>query len=269
MSSEARVVLVTGASAGFGRAIAEHLTGHGYKVYGASRQPQPGGPFPMIAMDVDNDASVSAGVAEVIAREGRLDAVIGNAGMGIAGALEDTTCEEGLAQFQTNFFGNHRLVRAALPHLRRQDLAHIIIVGSLAGLVGIPFQGMYAASKFALEGYVEALRLELRGGPVRVTVLEPGDFATGFTSSRQKVAASGEGSLYKAAFDRAMAIIDADERDGADPAAIGPVVREVLEDPKPPVRRAVVGPKQEGVETAKRDLSPDDLEDMIADHFLP
>src|SRR5687768_3506657 len=98
MSSDARVVLVTGASAGFGRAIAEHLAGHGYKVYGTSRRPQPGGPFPIIAVDVDNDASVAAGVAEVVAREGRLDAIVGNAGMGIAGALEDTTCEEGLAQ---------------------------------------------------------------------------------------------------------------------------------------------------------------------------
>jgi NAD(P)-dependent dehydrogenase (short-subunit alcohol dehydrogenase family) len=270
MSSEARVVLVTGASTGFGRAIAEHLTAQGYRVYGTSRRPQPAGAaFPIIAMDVDNDASVNAGVAEVIAREGRLDAVVGNAGMGIAGALEDTTCEEGLAQFQTNFFGNHRLVRAALPHLRKQELAHIIIVGSLAGLVGIPFQGMYAASKFAVEGYVESLRIELRDGPVRVTVLEPGDFATGFTSSRLKVAASGEGSIYKAAFDKAMAIIDTDERESADPATIAPVVREVLENPRPPVRRAVVGPKQAGVETAKRDLSPDDLEDMIADHFLP
>lgn len=269
MSSEARVVLVTGASTGFGRCIAEHLAGQGYKVYGASRRPQAGGPFPMIAMDVDNDASVSDGVAEVVAREGRLDAVVGNAGMGIAGALEDTTVEEGLAQFQTNFFGNHRLVRAALPHLRKQNLAHIVIVGSLAGLVGIPFQGMYAASKFAVEGYVESLRLELRGSPVRVTVLEPGDFATGFTSARTRVAASGEGSLYKAAFDKAMAVIDVDERDGADPATIAPVVHEILQDPKPPVRRAVVGPKQAGVENAKRDLSPDDLEDMIAEHFLP
>lgn len=119
MSSKARVVLVTGASTGFGRAIAEHLVEQGYKVYGTSRRPQKaGGRFPFIAMDVDNDASVAAGVAEVISREGRLDAVVGNAGMGFAGAIEDTTCEEGLAQFQTNFFGNHRLVRAALSARR-------------------------------------------------------------------------------------------------------------------------------------------------------
>lgn len=270
MSSKARVVLVTGASTGFGKAIAEHLIQQGYKVYGTSRRPQTsGGPFPFIAMDVDNDASVAAGVAEVVAREGRLDAVVGNAGMGFAGALEDTTCEEGLAQFQTNFFGNHRLVRAALPHLRKQSVAHIIIVGSLAGVVGIPFQGMYAASKFAVEGYAESLRLELRDGPVRVTVLEPGDFATGFTSSRLRVAASGEGSLYREKFERAMAIIDADEREGADPAAIGPVVFEVLEDTKPPVRRVVVGPKQAGMETVKQTVPPDDLENMIAAHYLP
>jgi len=269
MPFEARVVLVTGASSGFGRSICEHLAAKGYRVYGASRRTQPpGGPFPFVEMDVDREESVAAAITEVVAREGRLDAVVGNAGMGIAGALEDTSYEEAFAQFQTNFFGNHRLCRAALPHLRQRTLAHIVIVGSLAGIVGIPFQGMYAASKFALEGYCEALRIELRGSPVRVTVLEPGDFATGFTSARTAVAASGAGSLYQAAFGRALATIEADERSGADPALLSRVVQQVLEDAHPPVRRAVVGPKQAGLETAKQDLSPDDLEAMIAEHYL-
>jgi NAD(P)-dependent dehydrogenase (short-subunit alcohol dehydrogenase family) len=267
--SDARVVLVTGASAGFGRSICERLAHEGYRVYGTSRRkPPPGAPFPFVEMDVDRDDSVAAAVAEVIAREGRLDAVVGNAGMGIAGALEDTSSQEAFAQFQTNFFGNHRLCRAVLPHLRKRDVAHIIIIGSLAGIVGIPFQGMYAASKFALEGYCEALRLELRGSPVRVTVLEPGDFATGFTSARTNVAASGAGSFYQEAFAKALATIERDEREGADPALLSQVVQEVLQDLQPPVRRVVVGPKQAGLETAKQDMSADELEEMLAEHYL-
>lgn len=269
MTSQSRVVLVTGASAGFGRSICTRLAAAGYRVYGTSRREQPGGgPFSFVAMDVDRDESVEAAIAEVVSREGRLDAVVGNAGWGIAGALEDTSSDEALAQFQTNFFGNHRLVRAALPHLRKQNAAHIVIIGSLAGLIGTPFQGMYAASKFALEGYCEALRLELRNVPVRVAILEPGDFATGFTTARIKAAASGTGSLYEAAFARALAVMEEEERTGGDPALVSAAVEEVLANPQPPLRRVVVGPRQEGFENLRRHLSDEDIEAKLAEIFI-
>jgi NAD(P)-dependent dehydrogenase (short-subunit alcohol dehydrogenase family) len=269
MSATARVVLVTGASSGFGRSICDRLTAEGYRVYGAARRrPTPDADFPFLKMDVDQDASVTAAVDELIAREGRLDAIVSNAGIGIAGALEDTSSEEALAQFQTNFFGNHRVCRATLPYLRRQSLAHIVVTGSLAGLMGIPFQGMYAASKFALEGYCEALRIELRGSPVWVTILEPGDFATGFTAARACTAASGEGSLYRESFTKALATMESDERGGADPILVARVVQETIEQNLPPIRRAVVGPAQAGVDTARQSLTPTELEDMIAEHYL-
>lgn len=180
-----RVALVTGASSGFGLFIANDLHAAGYRVYGASRRAVggPDGGFQAIAMDVDDDASVAAGVGAIVAREGRLDVLVSNAGIGIAGSLEDTTTQEAKAQFETNFFGNHRVCRAALPHLRAQESSHIVVIGSLAGLFGIPFQGMYSASKFALEGYCESLRIELRHTGVRVAIVEPGDFATGFTAA--------------------------------------------------------------------------------------
>lgn len=268
MVHEPPVVLVTGASAGFGHAICTRLAAAGYKVYGTSRRAQPaGGAFPFVQMDVDDDASVQAAVAEVVQREGRLDAIVGNAGSGLAGALEDTSTEEAMAQFQTNFFGNHRLCRAALPHLRQRERAHIVIIGSIAGLVGIPFEGMYCASKFALEGYCQSLRLELRKTQVRVSILEPGDFNTGFTSSRVVSAESGAGSLHSAAFERALAYIEEEERAGADPEILSAAVQSTLEDPDPPLRKIVVGPKQADL-TALRSFSDEEVEAMLAQTLI-
>jgi NAD(P)-dependent dehydrogenase (short-subunit alcohol dehydrogenase family) len=271
MGGKARVVLVTGASSGFGLAIARALTAAGWRVYGASRRavdgPSPDGAFEALRLDVDDDLSVARAIEALIAREGGLDAVVSNAGMGVAGSLEDTSSEEAIAQFQTNVFGNHRVCRAALPHLRARERSHIVVIGSLAGLFGIPFQGMYSASKFALEGYCEALRIELRRSPVRVSILEPGDFATGFTAARRLAAASGPGSIYHAAFTKALRVIERDETGGGDPALLGEAVRAILDMDDPPLRRAVCGPAQAGMETLKQDMTPEKLEAMLADHF--
>src|SRR5450631_2667136 len=154
MVDKERVALVTGASSGLGLAIATDLHGAGYRAYGTSRKVtgahSPYGAFELIKMDVDHDASVEAAIGDLIDREGRLDIVVSNAGMGFGGALEDTSSEEAFAQFQTNFFGNHRVCRAALPHLRARERAHIVVVGSIAGLIAVPFQGMYSAAKIEL-----------------------------------------------------------------------------------------------------------------------
>lgn len=218
-------------------------------------------------MDVTDEASVERAVEEVVAREGRLDAVISNAGMGIVGSIEETSDAEAFAQFDTNFFGNHRVVRAALPHLRAREKAHLVVIGSLAGLVGLPFQGFYSATKFALEGYCETLRMELRHSAVRVAILEPGDFATGFTSARAKIAAASPHSPYAAAFDCALRVIEESEAAGADPLLLAHAVAETLELGRPPLRRAIVGPAQEEMARAKYDMAPDDLENMLADWF--
>lgn len=266
-----RVALVTGASSGFGLAIANDLQAAGYRVYGASRRAtggaNPSAAFELIAMDVDDDASVEAGVAAIVAREGRLDVVVSNAGIGVAGSLEDTTTAEAKLQFETNFFGNHRVCRAALPHLRARELAHIVVIGSLAGIIGIPFQGMYSASKFALEGYCESLRIELRHTGVRVAIVEPGDFATGFTAARRTVAARGPASPYHAAFERALQVIETDEITGADPADLAVAVRAVIETERPALRHPVGAADQIALAGAKASVAPDTLEGWIAAHF--
>lgn len=171
MVADNRVVLVTGASSGIGKACAEHLFKQGYRVYGTSRNAQSSESnkakdktsdphFEMIKMDVDDDLSVQKGIELIVQCEGRLDAVVNCAGVAIAGAVEDTTIEEAKSQLETNFYGTLRVCRAVLPSLRKQRHGYIVNISSVAGLIGIPFQAFYSANKFALEGMTEALRME-------------------------------------------------------------------------------------------------------------
>jgi NAD(P)-dependent dehydrogenase (short-subunit alcohol dehydrogenase family) len=223
-----QVVLVTGASSGFGRAIAHALHARGHRVFGTTRSLSPqAGPAdcPLIVLDVDSDASASEGVAEVLRQAGRVDALINNAGFGYAGAIEDTTVEEARRQFETNFFGMHRMCRAVLPHMRGRRAGRIVNMSSLGGLVSVPFQAMYCASKFAVEAYTEALRMETRPFGIHVSMVEPGDFATGFTASRRLTAASAGDSPYAERCRTAVRRMAEDESGNAD---IGPVVRAAI-----------------------------------------
>ena len=267
-----RVVLITGASSGLGLAVANDLHLAGYRVYGTSRsadgRSNPHGAFDLIRMDVADEGSVLAGVHQIIAREGALDAAICNAGFGIAGAIEDTSTEEAIAQFQVNFFGVHRVCRASLPHLRKQEQSHLVVIGSLAGLVGLPFQGMYSATKHALEGYAESLRIELRGASVRVTIVEPGDFATGFTAARQVVAAAGERPRHQEAFSIALERISVMETvEGADPQLLSKCVASILDSDQPPLRVPVGAPSQVELVNDRHQMSPAELEDVLAEAF--
>jgi NAD(P)-dependent dehydrogenase (short-subunit alcohol dehydrogenase family) len=153
----ARVALVTGASDGIGRACADRLAGAGWTVTGASRRGTAGPDWAGLVMNVDDEAAVKAGVAGVIGAHGRLDALIAAAGWGVAGAVEHTALSEAQAQFDTNFWGCVRAIQAVLPQMRAQGSGRIVLISSLGGVLGIPFQAFYSASKFALEGLAEAL----------------------------------------------------------------------------------------------------------------
>ncbi len=190
----------------------------------------------MIPMDVCNDASVKEAVNFVLEREGRIDVVVNNAGVGLAGAVEDTSVEEAQALFETNFFGVLRVCRAVLPALRAQKSGLIVNVSSLGGLVTIPFQGFYSASKYALESISDALRMELHSFGVQVVLLEPGDFKTGFTESRVFAAESGEGSVYHETCRRAIAVMVHDEQNGADPRLLAEALAKIIANPAPGVR---------------------------------
>lgn len=182
------VILITGVSSGFGRAFATRLASEGHRVYGTVRretEPIPGVRY--LRADVQDEASVGAAFAELMQCEGRIDVFINNAGMGIGGPIEFCASKDIEQQMDINFMGMARWIHYVVPAMRRQKSGKIICMSSIGGLFGLPYQGAYSASKFAIEGYCQALRLELRRFGVKVVVIEPGDFSTNFTSKRKNV----------------------------------------------------------------------------------
>ncbi len=252
-----KVVLITGASAGIGRAIADRLAGAGWTVVGTSRRGTGGAAWQGAVMNVDDDGSVATGVAEVLAAHGRLDAVVACAGWGLAGAVEQTPIADAKDQLETNFWGAVRVVQAALPAMRKQGGGRIVLVGSIGGVIGIPFQAFYSASKFAMEGYGEALAYEVAPFGIDVTIVQPGNVKTDFTSSRRDVKPpeSGDADPYAAAVAKAIGVMVRDEQNGAAPDAVAVSVARVLEARRPP-RRVSVGKAGERVGVIAKRLLP-------------
>ena len=183
MKPKQPVVLVTGASSGIGEATANALLAAGYTVYGTSRRGATSGQyaFPMLALDVTDDISVEAAIKQLLAREGRIDVLVNNAGFGVApAAAEESSIEQAKAIFDTNFLGIVRMTRAVAPHMRQERNGRIINIGSILGLVPVPYAALYSASKHAVAGYSEALDHELRGYGIRVSVIEPAYTKTQF-----------------------------------------------------------------------------------------
>ena len=237
-SGEVLVALVTGASSGIGRVCAHRLQQLGYKVYGASRHivPSEEPRILCLTMNVDDDESVLRGITQIIETESRIDVVINCAGYGVAGAIEDTSIDEARAQFETNFFGVVRVCQQVLPTMRQQKSGLIINVSSLAGLTALPFQGIYSASKFALEGLTESLRMEVASFGIRVALIEPGDFATGFTAQRRTATASHAMSAYRGTCEKALGRMAHDETHGPSPEIIAALIERIITTPSPRLR---------------------------------
>lgn len=173
------VILMSGASRGIGLVSAQLLHKRGHRVFGTARNPAAGStPFRLLRMDVTDGASVHAAVTEVIAEAGRLDVLVNNAGYDLYGTAEETSLAALLAQLDTNFVGAVRLTQAVLPHMQRQRGGKLINLSSLGGLLALPYNSAYAASKFALEGYSESLRYELLPNKIYVSLIEPGQVRT-------------------------------------------------------------------------------------------
>ena len=250
-----RVVVITGASAGIGLATADRLHAAGWAVVGASRRgTSPGGWQPLV-MDVDDDASVTGGMAGVVAEHGRLDAVVACAGWGLAGPVEQTPIADAKDQLETNFWGAVRVVQAALPTFRAAGAGRVVLVSSIGGILGIPFQAFYSASKFALEGYGEALAYEVAPFGVHVTLVEPGNVRTDFTSSRRDVAAPDGPDAYREASTRAVRKMEEDERKGVPADDVAKVIVRTLGATRPR-RRASVGKAGERVGIVGKRLLP-------------
>lgn len=235
-----KVILITGASAGIGRASALELARQGHRVYGTSRTLRGvTDEFTMLPMDVDDAASVQAAVKTVLDREGRIDVVVNNAGFGYSGSVEDTAIEEARDIFETNFFGVMRVCHAVLPAMRAQRSGTIINVSSIGGLIALPYRGLYSATKYALEGLSEALRMEVKHFGLHVVLLEPGDLSTEFGANRRKARGAGETSAYRDVYQRVLVQVEESDRTGDPPESVARVVRQIVDSPHPRARYAV------------------------------
>jgi NAD(P)-dependent dehydrogenase (short-subunit alcohol dehydrogenase family) len=226
-----RVVVITGAGSGIGRACAEELAGRGHRVHGGDIRTEVApfsNPVTFTRLDVDDDISCREFVRRVVEHEGRIDVVLNNAGFGIAGPAEETSSAEAHAQLETLFFGVARMCREVLPVMREQTGGLIVNMSSIGGLIALPFQSFYSAGKFAVEGYSEALRQEVEPFGIRVVLIEPADVRTGFTDSRRIVAAHTGTSPYRDRVGAVLATAERDERTGSDPAEVARLVAHIV-----------------------------------------
>jgi NAD(P)-dependent dehydrogenase (short-subunit alcohol dehydrogenase family) len=184
-----QTVLVTGASSGIGAATARLFHSLGFTVFGTTRSVNPASAeFPMLSLDVTSDDSVRDCVNQVVSRAGRIDILVNNAGYALNGAIEETSLAEAKDQFDTNFFGAVRTISAVLPSMRQARAGRIINIGSLVGLIAVPYTAFYCASKFALEAYTESLWYELKPFGIGVSLIEPGFIHTSISHAARTAA---------------------------------------------------------------------------------
>ncbi len=232
-----KVVLITGGSSGIGKAIGLHLKEKGYKVYGTTRSTlkYPSfSDFPLLEMDVRNVETIKTCVASLLEKESRIDVLVNNAGIGITGPMEETPHEEVLKAFATNFNGPLSVINEVLPIMRKQKDGLIINITSIAGYMGLPYRGIYSASKAALELVTESYRMETKSFGVKFTTLAPGDFATNIASGRYHTPVY-EHSPYKKMYKNTLDAIDSDVDSGGDPIEVGKKIAKIIEikNPKP------------------------------------
>ena len=229
-----KVVFITGISSGFGKSTAEYLAQKGHVVYGTSRKEiETDNRLNVLKADVTDVDSVKAAVETVIQKEGRIDILINNAGMGISGPVETALSDDIRLQMRTNFMGTVNVIQAVLPAMRKQLGGTIINISSIGGLMGLPFQGFYSASKFAIEGMSEALRMELKPFNIKVVVIRPGDFFTSFTSNRKADENISENNPYEPQFRKSLSIIETDEKGGMKPEFFARKLARIIEKKNP------------------------------------
>lgn len=209
-----QTLLITGGSSGIGKATAQFFAAKGWSVFELSRHGLSSDAVTHVDCDVCDPLSVQKAVQNVLAATKQIDVVISNAGFGISGAIEFTDTEDAHRQFEVNFFGALNLVQAVLPQLRKQKNGRIIFTSSVAAILSIPYQSFYSASKAAINSLALALQNEVRDFGIRVSVLMPGDVATGFTSARKK---SAEGENVYHNISQAVAVMEKDEQAGMTP----------------------------------------------------
>jgi len=263
-----KVVLITGGSSGIGKSIGEFLHQKGFVVYGTSRNPEKitNSIFPLVALDVRDKQSIVNCVAEVIQKSGRLDIVINNAGVGITGPIEEIPTEEIRNNFETNLFGPIGVMKAVLPQMREQKSGLIINITSIAGYMGLPYRGIYSASKGALELITEALRMEVKSFGIQITNVAPGDFATNIAAGRYH-APIVKGSAYEVPYGNTLKEIDSHVDSGSNPNEMAKVIFAIIQTDKPKVHYKVGAFMQKFSIVLKRILPDTVYEKILMNHY--
>jgi NAD(P)-dependent dehydrogenase (short-subunit alcohol dehydrogenase family) len=243
MASTSRVWLITGTSTGFGRALAEAVVARGDRLVAAVRRPETAEDLRradpdrvrVVQCDVTNFEQVTAAVDTAVGDFGRLDVLVNNAGYGLLAGIEEATDDQIRTQFEVNTFGVFGATRAALPVFRRQRSGHVIMMSSIAGQLGMPGLGYYDASKFAVEGFAEALAGEGQAIGLTVTILEPGNFRTnwaGASMTRSEPIAEYEPAIGPTR--ELFAGLDGNQP--GDPAKVAAAIIRMIDEPEPPLR---------------------------------
>lgn len=244
---DSKVALVTGASSGIGETTARKLKELGYTVYGAARRVERMEPLAkagihVLAMDVTDDASLLAGIGEIIARSGRIDLLVNNAGYGSYGAVEDVPAAEARAQFDVNVFGAVRLIQLVLPHMRAQRSGKIVNITSMGGKIHTPLGAWYHGTKFALEAISDCLRLEVQPFGIDVVVIEPGGIKTEWAGIAADKLRQTSGYGPYAVQARAMAesmVGEASRKRQSPPQLIADTIAKAVTARKPKTRYAI------------------------------
>jgi len=263
-----KVVLITGGSSGIGKSIGDFLTEKGYTVYGTSRNPQnyTNTKFPIIALDVTKNESIVASVNRLLENENKLDVLINNAGVGITGPIEEIPESEIKSNFETNFFGPINVIKAVLPQMRKQQSGLIINITSIAGYMGLPYRGIYSASKGALEIITESFRMEIKDFNIQMTNIAPGDFATNIASGRFHAPVKLD-SPYKIPYGNSIKIIDEHVDDGKDPLLMAKAVYKVMNKKQPKIHYKVGEFMQKFSIVLKRILPDKVYENLLLNHY--
>jgi len=263
-----KVVLITGGSSGIGKAIGEFLFHKGFTVYGTSRNQEKiaNSLFPLIALDVRNVESIKHAIGKIISISHRIDVVINNAGVGITGPIEEIPTEEIKNNFETNFFGPIEVIKAVLPQMREQNSGLIINITSIAGYMGLPYRGVYSASKGALEIITESISMEVKSFGVDIVNVAPGDFATNIASGRYH-APVVKGSAYEKPYGNTLKQMDEHVDSGSNPDEMAMAIYQIIKVKNPKLHYKVGAFMQKFSIVLKRILPDRVYEKMLMNHY--
>ncbi len=264
-----KIILITGISSGFGKETARLLAEKGHTVYGTVRKnTDQTTSVNYLTMDLTDIVSIKKAVSLILEKEGRIDVLVNNAGMHTGGPIETSPIENIKLQMDTNFMGTVNLTREVLPLMRKQGGGTIINFSSIGGLMGLPFQGYYSAAKFAIEGFSEALRMEVSQFNIKVVLINPGDFNTSNSANRRNyLAPSGSEDAYKKQFETSLAQIEKDEAKGWQPVILAKKIVKIVEC-KNPHQRYLIASFEQKLAVVLKYVLPGKLFRMIlADHY--